>query len=163
GWPGLGIVTPGRDVHRRPQEPSMTAVPRAVTAAPSSGHGTTAAAVGLLAALRARGLHPTGFKIAPDYADAAFLALAAWRPGRIRPARRPAARGARRRRGTGSRCAAPARAAARRAARPCRGRASGGAPQRHRDPGGTAAGRGAGRRGRPGPAAGPGPVGTGPG
>src|SRR5690242_10387513 len=60
----------------------MTAVPRLVIAAPSSGHGKTAVAVGLLAALRERGLHPAAFKIGPDYVDAAYLGLAADRPGR---------------------------------------------------------------------------------
>src|SRR5213595_1182221 len=60
----------------------MTAVPRIVIAAPSSGHGKTAVAVGLLAALRERGLHPAGFKIGPDHVDAAYLGLAAGRPGR---------------------------------------------------------------------------------
>src|SRR5256885_12804307 len=60
----------------------MTAVPRVVIAAPSSGHGKTAVAVGLLAALRERGLRPAGFKIGPDYVDAAYLGLAAARAGR---------------------------------------------------------------------------------
>ena len=60
----------------------MTAVPRVVIAAPSSGHGKTAVAVGLLAALRGRSLRPAGFKIGPDYVDAAYLGLAAGWPGR---------------------------------------------------------------------------------
>ncbi len=60
----------------------MTAVSRVVIAAPSSGHGKTAIAVGLLAALCGRGLQPSGFKIGPDYVDAAYLGLAAGRPGR---------------------------------------------------------------------------------
>src|SRR5256885_3350687 len=60
----------------------MTAVPRVVIAAPSSGHGKTAVAVGLLAALRARGLKTAGFKVGPDHVDAAYLGLAAGRPGR---------------------------------------------------------------------------------
>ncbi|WP_245736977.1 cobyrinate a,c-diamide synthase [Micromonospora pattaloongensis] len=50
--------------------------------APSSGHGKTAVAVGLLAAAAARGVPVAGFKIGPDYADAAYLGLAAGRPGR---------------------------------------------------------------------------------
>src|SRR5947207_2156211 len=60
----------------------MTAVPRVVITAPSSGHGKTAVAVGLLVALRARGLKTAGFKVGPDYVDAAYLGLAAGRPGR---------------------------------------------------------------------------------
>ncbi|MEH1126621.1 cobyrinate a,c-diamide synthase [Micromonospora sp. CPCC 206061] len=60
----------------------MTAVPRIVVSAPSSGHGKTAVTVGLLAALAARGLRASGFKIGPDHTDAAYLGLAAGRPGR---------------------------------------------------------------------------------
>jgi len=57
-------------------------VPRVVISAPSSGHGKTAVSVGLLAALRARGLAAAGFKIGPDHIDAAYLGLAAGVPGR---------------------------------------------------------------------------------
>lgn len=60
----------------------MTAVPRLVVSAPSSGHGKTAVAVGLLAAYAARGVPPAGFKVGPDHTDAAYLGLAAGRPGR---------------------------------------------------------------------------------
>ncbi|WP_436522874.1 cobyrinate a,c-diamide synthase [Actinoplanes sp. HUAS TT8] len=50
--------------------------------APSSGHGKTAIAVGLLAAMAARGVTTAGFKVGPDHTDAAYLGLAAGRPGR---------------------------------------------------------------------------------
>ncbi|TDC42617.1 cobyrinate a,c-diamide synthase [Micromonospora sp. KC213] len=60
----------------------MTAVPRLVLSAPSSGHGTNALAVGLLAALAERGVPVAGFKVGPDHVDAAYLGLAAGRPGR---------------------------------------------------------------------------------
>ena len=60
----------------------MTALPRLVVSAPSSGHGKTAIAVGLLAACAARGLPAAGFKVGPDHTDAAYLGLAAGRPGR---------------------------------------------------------------------------------
>ena len=43
----------------------MTVVPRLVLSAPSSGHGKTALAVGLLAALADRGLDVAGFKVGP--------------------------------------------------------------------------------------------------
>jgi cobyrinic acid a,c-diamide synthase len=57
-------------------------VPRLVISAPSSGHGKTAVAVGLLAAYVGRGLTAAGFKIGPDGTDAAYLGLAAGRSGR---------------------------------------------------------------------------------
>ncbi|MFC0031847.1 cobyrinate a,c-diamide synthase [Micromonospora chaiyaphumensis] len=60
----------------------MTVVPRVVLSAPSSGHGTGALSLGLLAALADRGLDVAGFKLGPDQVDAAYLGLAAGRPGR---------------------------------------------------------------------------------
>ncbi|PZM96812.1 MAG: cobyrinic acid a,c-diamide synthase, partial [Actinobacteria bacterium] len=60
----------------------MTAVPRVVISAPSSGHGKTAIAIGLLSAFAARGLAVAGFTVGPDYVNAAHLGLAAGRPGR---------------------------------------------------------------------------------
>jgi cobyrinic acid a,c-diamide synthase len=60
----------------------MSAQPRLVVSAPSSGHGKTAIAVGLLAAAAARGVPSVGFKVGPDHTDAAYLGLAAGRPGR---------------------------------------------------------------------------------
>ncbi|CAM3145788.1 cobyrinate a,c-diamide synthase [Stackebrandtia soli] len=60
----------------------MTDVPRLVISAPSSGHGKTAVAVGLLAALTARELSASAFKIGPDYADAAYLGMACGKTGR---------------------------------------------------------------------------------
>lgn len=61
----------------------MSAVPRLVVAAPSSGHGKNAVSIGLLAAFRERGLDVAGFKIGPDQVDSAYLTLAAGgRPGR---------------------------------------------------------------------------------
>ncbi|MFY1703909.1 cobyrinate a,c-diamide synthase [Micromonospora sp. WMMA1923] len=60
----------------------MTVVPRLVLSAPSSGHGKSALAVGLLTALAERDLTVTGFKVGPDQVDAAYLGLAAGRPGR---------------------------------------------------------------------------------
>jgi cobyrinic acid a,c-diamide synthase len=60
----------------------VTAQPRLVISAPSSGHGKTAIAVGILAACAARGITAAGFKVGPDHTDAAYLGLAAGRPGR---------------------------------------------------------------------------------
>ncbi len=60
----------------------MAAQPRLVVSAPSSGHGKTAIAVGVLAACAARRIPAAGFKVGPDHTDAAYLGLAAGRPGR---------------------------------------------------------------------------------
>src|SRR6195952_2903053 len=60
----------------------MSAYPRLVVSAPSSGHGKTAIAVGVLAACAACGVPAAGFKVGPDHTDAAYLGLAAGRPGR---------------------------------------------------------------------------------
>ena len=59
----------------------MTAVPRVLVSAPSSGHGKTAVAVGLLAAYTARGLGAAGFKVGPDQTDAAYLGPVGRGPG----------------------------------------------------------------------------------
>ena len=65
----------------------MTDVPRLVISSPASGQGKTTVSVGLLAALTARGLRASGFKVGPDYVDAGYLGMACGRVGRNLDAR----------------------------------------------------------------------------